>query len=1156
MIPGTRIPKPPVITALKSESTFALTVLRSASGLSIAVTPEGAIHSIRHGTTLINQVIPGPSEDGFFRLILRWRASDGTSGWAPLAGPTVSHRSLSPTSIEWASLAAPGIACKANLVLHPDLAAWTWRTVVTNNRTTSIRVDILMAQDLGLADEGAVRNNEAFNSQYLDLLPVEDEHLGWVLLSRQNQATSGGVYPWLALGCEKGACAYSTDASQFFGEDHRLTGSPSAVRSKDLPSRRLQYECAMPALQSRIASLYPGSSTEVAFVARFVADHPSASSKADLARLWEATPSNWPSGTNPGFAWAPPPPKAALPSLFVASPWLHGDKPVMNDWEGWFPGPRRNQEFSSDGSLLSFFQGKDSHVISLEKEANLPRPHGHILRSGSWRWVDNEQFGTTCYAAGIFSAQAYLGNPTFGRLLPVVRSALGLGRAAGQRVFVRRGGEWRQLGIPSAFAMAPGEARWIYKFGPEQIEATVWCSRDRAAAFLEIRLSPEDFSAELLVTHTLALGPNEFEQSGRLTVDQDNGVVVCDPDPQSKMGTLQPGACFAIATADPNTEAEFGGDEMLYLGGGSRGHPCVAIRTAKVRRLGVILCGSDAGRESLLEIVRDCREEWKTGGCPSAPAAVPLHLSGGGAALGAVSRLDDALPWLNHNAAIHFSAPHGLEQQGGAAWGVRDVCQGSVEWLLTGCDWPLVRRILVSVFSQQYARDGSWPQWFMHPPYQTVQQAHSHGDVCFWPIKALCDYLEASNDLAFLEHKLGYTDPTTFLACGPEETILQHCDRVVDQCEARFVQGTSLVDFGDGDWDDTLQPADPAIRTRMISSWTVALVYHAFRQLAQAYGKASQTERAERLETLLTRVRADFTKILMPDSTVAGFVVKEADGSARPLLHPKDRVTGIRYRLLPMTRSILAELFTPDQASHHLRIIERELVYLDGARLMSEPATYKGGLEHLFKRADSASNVGREIGLQYVHAHLRYAEAMAKVGRADELWRALEVVNPVGLGAVLANAAPRQSNVYFSSSDAVFGDRIEAARRWSELKTGSVEVRGGWRLYSSGPGIFLHTVRASFLGLREFFGEIIFDPVIPKRLNGLHARVTLCGRTVVVRYRVEGATSGPTEVAINGTRLDGGRRESNPYRKGGLCFERRSVETALSAGENEVVVLL
>ena len=54
----------------------------------------------------------------------------------------------------------------------------------------------------------------------------------------------------------------------------------------------------------------------------------------------------------------------------------------------------------------------------------------------------------------------------------------------------------------------------------------------------------------------------------------------------------------------------------------------------------------------------------------------------------AVARLDEILPWFAHNAGIHFSAPHGLEQYGGAAWGVRDVCQGAVDWLLATGDIP------------------------------------------------------------------------------------------------------------------------------------------------------------------------------------------------------------------------------------------------------------------------------------------------------------------------------------------------------------------------------------------------------------------------------------------------------------------------------------
>jgi cellobiose phosphorylase len=116
--------------------------------------------------------------------------------------------------------------------------------------------------------------------------------------------------------------------------------------------------------------------------------------------------------------------------------------------------------------------------------------------------------------------------------------------------------------------------------------------------------------------------------------------------------------------------------------------------------------------------------------------------------------------------------------------------------------------------------------------------------------------------------------------------------------------------------------------------------------------------------------------------TVAGYAIFDQGREAPELLlHPSDVRTGLRYSLLPMTRSIIAGLFTPEQAQHHLRIIREHLLFPDGARLMDQPAAYHGGTERTFRRAESAAFFGREIGLMYTHAHLRYAEAMAVLGR-------------------------------------------------------------------------------------------------------------------------------------------------------------------------------
>jgi CRISPR-associated protein Csx3 len=165
------------------------------------------------------------------------------------------------------------------------------------------------------------------------------------------------------------------------------------------------------------------------------------------------------------------------------------------------------------------------------------------------------------------------------------------------------------------------------------------------------------------------------------------------------------------------------------------------------------------------------------------------------------------------------------------------------------------------------------------------------------------------------------------------------------------------------------------------------------------------------------------------------------------------------------------------------------------------------------------------------------------------------VVNPVGLHDFLPSAAPRQANVYFSSSDADFADRYEAAARWGELRGGRVSVRGGWRLYSSGPGLFVHKVRACLLGLRESFGDVVFDPVLPRSLDGLEARVELCGQPVQVHYRVVKSTHAPSAVVVNGTAVGGGR-EPNPYRAGGWRVPSSILARLLATAENRIEIEL
>jgi cellobiose phosphorylase len=242
------------------------------------------------------------------------------------------------------------------------------------------------------------------------------------------------------------------------------------------------------------------------------------------------------------------------------------------------------------------------------------------------------------------------------------------------------------------------------------------------------------------------------------------------------------------------------------------------------------------------------------------------------------------------------------------------------------------------------------------------------------------------------------------------------------------------------------------------------------------------------------------------DGVVAGYGIFEPGGDCQELLlHPSDERTGLSYSLLPMIQSIVAGLFTLDQARHHLAIIQKHLLFPDGARLMDKPIAYHGGPERVFRRAESSSYFGREIGLMYVHAHLRYAEAMAALGEAEALWEALALANPIIVTDRLAHASPRQRNCYFSSSDASFRDRYEASTDWERVRTSTIPVDGGWRIYSSGPGLFVNLLVRHALGLRRHFGERVVAPVLPASLGELRLDLTIDGQLQAWRLSNRGA---------------------------------------------------
>jgi cellobiose phosphorylase len=461
-----------------------------------------------------------------------------------------------------------------------------------------------------------------------------------------------------------------------------------------------------------------------------------------------------------------------------------------------------------------------------------------------------------------------------------------------------------------------------------------------------------------------------------------------------------------------------------------------------------------------------------------------------------------------------------------------------------------VRDLLGRVFKAQNA-DGDWPQWFMFfERERNIRPDDSHGDIVFWPVLALAQYLAASDDASLLEDVVPFFHPE-----GDEQaeqgTMRQHVERALAVIRHRLIPGTSLAAYGHGDWNDSLQPADPTMRERLCSAWTVTLHYQTLTTLAAAFRRLARPELAEPYDAMAEQVREEFQRLLVVDDVLAGFAYFKDDGGIDYLLHPRDAATGLSYSLLAMVHAVINQLMTPEQARHQLDLIERHLLGPDGARLFDRPMAYHGGPQRYFQRAESSTFFGREIGLMYTHAHLRYAEALWRYGDAEGFFRALCKANPIDIRALVPSATLRQSNCYYSSSDAAFADRYEAYTEYGRAMRGDIPLDGGWRIYSSGAGIGMSLILRCFLGIRREQTRLVLDPVIPASLDGLRAELEIAGRACEVTYRIDGTGCGPTAVNLNGADLTFSRG-ANLYRMGAAEVPMEAVLAKLIDGVNRL----
>jgi 1,2-beta-oligoglucan phosphorylase len=705
-----------------------------ANDLSFTFLNSGDLYEVANKSTMINQWLSNEIDGSMNNLFLRIHGENEIEFYPLLGSKSASTVSHTEHQVFWKG-EAHSLKYQVTFSLA-DGGVWFWDVEVEGSGT---EIDVIYGQDMGLADKGAVRTNEAYMSQYIDHNAFNDAEKGYVVCSRQNQPMSGGCFPYIQQGSLTKSVGFSTDGYQFFGLSYKESDIPEILTKESLANEIYQYEFAYTALQSEKVKL--DGKAQFVFYGIFKENHPAAITELqftdEVASAWEQLQA-FTADQASTLQQVQLSPVFGKPLKTISM-----TKEEINELF-----PNRHQEETAGDTLLSFFTDQHEHVVLKEKELIVERPHGHIIMTGEN--VDNIKnvLTSTLYMYGIFNSHIVVGNTSFNKMTTNARNALNVMKTSGQRIYVEIGGEFQLLTMPSMFEMGFNYGRWYYKTNDDMLVITTYTSADSPELQLHVR-SANGKAYRYIVTNQVSMNNNEYAQPYKM--EQDGNVLTFKAGEEADSSKVFPdlsyrlqinGCEFEVKDSSmfgQNIEQDAASLAVLQLVSASEWRMAVQGKLE-----GKELPFKDGDAKIEIEKYREFFAATMNG----------FHLEQNGTTTEELNKINALAWWYTHNMLVHYSVPHGLEQYGGAAWGTRDVCQGPTEYFLATQKYENVKEIIQTVYSHQYSDDGNWPQWFMFDNYYKFQQEESHGDIIVWPLKVIVEYVKATNDYSILEEQL------------------------------------------------------------------------------------------------------------------------------------------------------------------------------------------------------------------------------------------------------------------------------------------------------------------------------------------------------------------------------------------------------------------
>ncbi|ABZ94827.1 Cellobiose phosphorylase [Leptospira biflexa serovar Patoc strain 'Patoc 1 (Ames)'] len=1089
-------------------------ILQNKSGLKIQFLSNLSLHSIFFQNLLVNLYFGNELEHSVANLYLCFH-TDGNTKSIPLFSPLGSPIVRTSEKIISIERNVDGFRIKIKLELHPKQNCWKIETNIQNLNPESYAVSLVYTQDFGLCDPSSARLNEAFVSHYIHHEVILNPQYGYSILSRQNELVNG-KNPASFVFCDQYISTFATDGQNIYQNGNIKPFSNSNYQGEHSVIGLSTPEILISSSESFVCNYYASVFENLDQIESFIFDQ----------SIIDSCINGWESDDGPLITKE----KTNI-SLFHKNQILNGDPITEKTLKELFPDPLRNVERGIDGSILSFFIEEKSHVSLFKKESLCLRSQGQVLRTGTNLTPNESSLTTTAYFNGIFISQLTQGHASANQLIARKSGDLGTNQSKGLRIFCKISDEWVRLENPSYLKFHPNHLEWVYLWKNQSIQINLSANENDSVSLLVSHSFPHPIETIFVIATSLDGDNGNLPIPPSISIS--NHSIIVSPNPKSLCFERFQGKGFRIQSESVPSFL-ISDDRILFESQSSQNLPYLTIKTKIQSSLSLQIFGELVTNDGIGILPSNHQLTI----CNSFLMDQTITFNDP-----AFIEMVEILPWYKQNAEIHYLNPRGLEQFSGGGWGTRDVCQGAFEFLLASGNFWAIRDLLIRVFREQN-EDGDWPQWFMlYEKDKHIRANDSHGDILYWPILSVFTYLERTGDTSLLSE------------VGNNRSILEGIELTLKEITNRFIPNTVLPKYGNGDWNDSMQPKEESFRNEAVSPWTAELQSILFQKAEWFYQMLGNKEKESYYVSITQTLKNQIRKECMDSGIIAGLVHFSPNHSKQFLLHPNDQFSTIQYSILPMIYGILSDVFTLEEAESHLTVIKNHLTGPDGVRLFDKPVPYQNGKSTFFKRAETASYFGREIGLMYTHAHLRYCEALAHMGKSDEFFNQLNLTNPIGITKRIPNCRIRQANCYYSSSDAVFLNRSDASSNYEKLIQGKIPLEGGWRVYSSGPGIFLKLFYESLLGIQIYHDGLILDPMLSIAFHGLKVDFEIFSIQFRLSYEITSNKGLIHSVTMNGKPIET-LRMPNQYRMGGLKLSKDDLCKERKEGTNSLEIFI